>query len=123
MRFTIAPATPAVRPGIYNAVLTQIEERSGENGPYLLWHFELANGGGVLRRPTSTRFGPQSNARKIIEALTGEELLAGQTVEAEDLIGRPCRLVVGTATLPDGRRVARIEQVVPADHDFPLPPF
>ena len=116
MRFTIAPAAPAVRPGIYNAVLIKIEERANGNGPFLLWHFELPDGAGTLKKPTSLKLGPQSNARRVIEALLGEPLAVGQTVEAEDLIGRPCRLVVGTATLADGRMVSRIERVLPADN-------
>jgi hypothetical protein len=116
MRFTVTPTAPAVKPGVYDAILTQVEERTSENGPYLLWHFELANGGGTLKRPTSTKFGPQSNARQIVEALLGEPLAVGQVIEVEDLLGRPCRLVVGTATLADGRKVSRIERVLPADN-------
>lgn len=115
VRLIVPPSHQPLKPGVYEAVLTGVEERTGQNGDYLQWSFEIAGTHGqVVKRPTSTSFGPQSNARKFVEAVLGRPLEVGEVIEADDLVGHACQVVIETATLPDGKQVNRVTAVLPA---------
>lgn len=119
--FVVPPSHSLLKPGVYKAILTGVEEKTGPNGAYLAWLFEVAGANGqVLKRPTSTNFGSQANARKFAEALLGRSLEVGESVESDDLVGRECQVIIEHATLPDGRTVARIASVLPLAGGVPF---
>jgi hypothetical protein len=107
--------------GVYAGRLVDVEERLKDDRPYLLWSFAIVTRDGERRvfRPSSTSFGRGAVARDIVEALLGRPMADGETVDADELLERPCRLVVQVAVDGQGRPVNRITAVLPADE----PPF
>jgi hypothetical protein len=107
--------------GVYPARLVDVEQREKDGRPYLLWTFaiEMKDGERRVFRPTSTSFGRGAVARDIAEALLGRPLADGETVDADELLERPCRVVVQAAVDGQGRPVNRVAAVLPAD----APPF
>jgi hypothetical protein len=122
LRFTATASERKPLPaGMYPARLADVEQREKDGRPFLLWVFavQTKDGERKLSRPTSTTFGRGSVARDIVEALLGRPMADGETVDADELLDRPCRVVVQVAVDGQGRPVNRITAVLPADE----PPF
>ncbi len=115
-----------VKPGVYDAIITAIEERERDGGRYLVWQFEVKYAGNKttkVRRPTSMSFGPKSLARAFAEAALGRKIRDGESIDTEDLVGLPVRFVIARATRPDGTETNRVETLLPAERDADETPF
>lgn len=118
MKF-VAKSYETPQAGLYSAILRDVEERTTDDGRmYYLWRFEIETRTGktIVSKPTSTSSGPRSTARSIVEALLNRELEPGEEVELEDLLDKPCAIVVERAFRADGTEVARVSSVFPEDY-------
>jgi len=109
-----------LKPGIYDAVITEVVAKERDGRPFLLWTFEVRHAGDKttrVRRPTSLHFGPRSMARAIAEAALGRKVRPGESIDTNDLVGCRVQVTVGRAIRPDGQEVNRIEQVLPAEDE------
>ena len=109
-----------LKPGVYEAVITGIEERERDGQPYLLWSFEVRyapQGTTVVRRPTGLKLGPRSLTRAFVEAALGRPVRDGEKVDTDTLVGAKVRVVVNRITRPDGSEANRIESVLPVEED------
>lgn len=90
MRTAIATDAEAVEPGIYNVTLKSINDGVGQYGDFYDWTFSVAgpNGSVEVSRRTSTLFTPNANARKFAQALLGRDVMKGEAVDLDDLVGR-----------------------------------
>lgn len=118
MKFVVREYAPIPR-GTYRARLVDIEQRERDGRGYLLWSFEVVFRGDRRRifRPTSTSFGPSSIARGFVEAILNRDLGAGEEVDALDLLGLECDVVLDVVQDAAGRAVNRVLAVLPADAD------
>jgi hypothetical protein len=118
MAFT-APNYKLVDPGVYDAVIDNIEEKTAADGRvYALWAFKVVDDYGdtvIVKRPTSLNFGPKSTARKFAEAALGRPIRPGETIEYRDLIGQQLRIIVTRTTDAQGtERNAVSDEAMPA---------
>jgi hypothetical protein len=118
MPITGTAYTPAVAPGIHQAVITKIEDVESKTDPgsfFRGWEFTLSDGSGLtVRASSSLATSPKSKGGKWIAALIGHPLGVGETVE---LIGMHCTIVVGlkdngyetveTVAAPDAKNKAK----------------
>ena len=108
--------------GVYDAVVQKIEERTSDafGGSYLHWTWTARNRAGEevpFTATSSTNFGPQAKARKWVHALLGNELTKAEArtgVDLDQLIGLPCKLVIGIVERESGT-FNSVESVLPAD--------
>lgn len=115
-----------LKPGVYDAIITAIEVRERDGGRYLVWQFEVKYAGTkttTVRRPTSMSFGPKSLARAFVEAALGRKVRDGESIDTDDLVGLPVRVVIARATRPDGTETNRVETLLPAEQDADEAPF
>lgn len=106
-----------LKPGVYDAVITAIEERDRDGSKYLVWQFEVQHAPGKttrVRRPTSMSFGPKSLARAFAEAALGRKIQDGESIDTDDLVGHPVQVVITRGTRSDGEPTNKIESVLPA---------
>lgn len=111
-----APTTTVISAGLYPAVLADVQLAEGVTGPYLVWSFGINTEGAevVLPLPTSTKVGPGTTARRLIETLLRRRVLEGETIAVGALQGTHCQIVV-TVVERDGTGLAnRIVNVLPA---------
>jgi hypothetical protein len=108
-----------LKPGLYEGMLTAIEERSSDNGEYLRWAFTIDDEGDEVEVSalSSTKFSPTAKARKYAESLLGRTIKNGEELAPAALYGCKCRLLVTIDTLSDGGTVNRVEQVLPWKQD------
>jgi hypothetical protein len=105
-----------IRSGLYPAEMMGLEFVEGVTGPFLQWLFRLTVDGEelVLPLPTSTKVGPGTTARRLIETLLGRRVTEGETVAIGALQGTSCQILV-TAVHRDGSGPAnKIAGVIPA---------
>jgi hypothetical protein len=118
MPFT-APNYKLVDPGVYDATIESIEEKTASDGRvYVLWSFRVVDDFGdtvIVKRPTSLNFGTKSIARRYAEAALGRPIRPGETIEYRDLIGQQLRIIVTRTTDAQGtERNAVSDEVMPA---------
>ncbi len=109
-----------LKPGVYDAVVTEIAVKERDDRKFLVWTFELQYAPGKttrVRRPTSLSFGPKSTARAFAEAALGRKVRDGEQVDTDDLVGLPVQVVVTRGTRADGEETNRVESVLPAKTD------
>src|SRR3972149_5287990 len=91
---------PLIPEGEYKAVFTKYEEKKAlAYGDALRIDFEIKEGdfnGTVLNTLVSERLSPKSRFGKLVSALTGQPLKAKDGVDLDELLGKPCSIVVGT---------------------------
>jgi hypothetical protein len=104
-----------LQPGLYQAMLIAIEERSSDNGAYLRWTFTIDHEADEVEVSalSSTKFSPTAKARKYAEALLARPIKEGEELAPAELYGCKCQVVVTIDTLTDGGTVNRVEQVLP----------
>lgn len=107
---------PLVAEGEYTVEVVNVEEKEGQNAPYLSWEFKIVGGkfdGAKLYNNTS--LAPQAlwNLRGTLEALGLEVPDDDTDMELEDLIGKTCGVEVGHE-MYDGKKMARITDIHPA---------
>jgi hypothetical protein len=111
-----APTTTVISAGLYPAALANVQVAEGVTGPYLVWRFEINTEGAeiVLPLPTSTKVGPGTAARRLIETLLGRRVTEDETIAVGMLQGAPCQILV-TVVHRDGSGPAnKIASVIPA---------
>jgi hypothetical protein len=118
MPFT-APNYKLVDPGVYDAVIDTIEEKTAPDGRvYVLWSFRVVDDFGdtvIVKRPTSLNFGPKSIARRYAEAALRRPIRPGETIEYRDLIGQQLRIIITrTADVAGNERNSVSDEVMPA---------
>ncbi len=100
--------------GTYPAKLTRIEEsdQPGPYGDFLTWTFQAEVDGSTadVTGRTSTSFRPSTKARNWYEALLGTQLVKGDAVDFDLVIGTPCLLRVSTVEKDKGT-FNRIESI------------
>ncbi len=98
----------------YEAVLTKVEEATGDKGPFIKWRFEvsLQGEGRTLTGVSPANIDAGSRTRAWAENLSGRTIRDGEEVDLERLVGRSCKLELSVFTLDDGRKVNRVERVL-----------
>ncbi|MBN1890347.1 MAG: hypothetical protein JW850_20300 [Thermoflexales bacterium] len=103
--------------GEYNAVITDLEETSGEYGPQVKVKFTLTDpdqAGNELTAWASATFTPKSKLYGWTRAAFGADIPKTYNFNSDDLINRPVRLVVIRKTKDDGSEFNRVDGVLPA---------
>ncbi len=103
--------------GCYPALLENIEEREGSTGRYCRWVFAAQSPQGdpiPVAGLTSLRSGPKAKGRQWVEAILGSKMKAGEEIDLDELVGKPCRVQVTVVDLEDGGRFNRVEKVLPS---------
>lgn len=104
---------PEIADGLYPAKFKGVEDyQSALYGDGYRWLFDVTVEDTVetLDRLTSTSMGPKSTNRKIIAAIVGRQLEVGESVEINDYIGKPCRVMVKN---PDEGGWPKITDILP----------
>jgi hypothetical protein len=118
-----------LKPGLYPASVVAIEEREGDHGEYLIWHFVVHDERGQeinVSTLSSAKFSPQAKARKFAEAILQRTIRNGEELEPAQLYSESCQILVTVEPLADGGSRNSIEQVLPArteeqdDEDVPF---
>jgi hypothetical protein len=113
-----------LKPGVYDAVITEVAVKERDDRKFLVWAFEVQYAGNKttrVRRPTSMSFGPKSTARAFAEAALGRKIKDGEQVDTDDLVGLPVQVVITRGTRSDGEETNRVESVLPAKAEDELP--
>ena len=95
------------------ASITQIEsqfkdQRTGQPQQQFQWDFDLVDGGSQ-RGWTGITMSSRSNFGKWVRAIMGE---IPDTLDTDDLIGKPCRLSIVVKTRDDGTEYNKIDNVL-----------
>jgi hypothetical protein len=119
--------TAKLDPGVYPAQLVAIEERSGDRGDYLMWHFAILDQDDPnieITALSSMKFTPQAKARQYAQAILNRSIKPGEEVKAAQFQGEFCQLVLSVETLDDGSTVNRVQQILPllrkTEEDVPM---
>ena len=105
-----AEAPEPIPEGVYKAVLKDIEEGSGEYGPYVKFTFEIVDGDykGTTRNCVAsknlskTKSGKASKLYDYVKALTKKTPVTGEEIELDSLKGKECQIIVSDGELKDG---------------------
>lgn len=108
----------ALADGLYDGRFVDVEEKEGDKGAFLIWHFEVMlpdEGRWVeVSGVSSTKFSSQAKGRQWLDALLPEPLESGEELDFSDLKNKACQLYLVTATTAKGATVNRIDRVIPA---------
>lgn len=111
--------------GEYSAVISSLEETTGEYGPQLKIKFLLtdpAYAGNELTAWASATFTPKSKLYGWTRAAFGVDTVPKTyNFNSDDLVNRPVRLVVVRKTKEDGSEFNRVDGVLPAAPVTPAP--
>lgn len=107
---------PLVAEGEYSVEVANVEEREGQNAPYLAWEFKVVGGkfdGAKLYHNTS--LAPQAlwNLRGLLEAVGVDVPDDDVDMDLEDFVGKTCGVVIEHETY-EGKKQARITDIHPA---------
>ena len=94
--------------GTYTATVASIYPAEGKFGPQLEWKFAL-DPEGAMKAWTSQAYSPKSKLFAWARAILGE---APETLDTDDLIGKPVRLSVLTKTHDDGSEYNKVDAVL-----------
>jgi hypothetical protein len=126
MVIMLKPKTPTVAPkvadGIYPATLTKVTSLSNSYGQRIGFEFTLDTGEKIMRS-TSPVLSDKGQLTNVLQGLLGrdltrEEIEAG--VDAEELLGTCCQVLVVKSKSKAGAIFSNIEKVLPAQHKMPL---
>ncbi len=96
MPFTASAYIPSIKPGLYQAICTDTEEKANPKDPtniFRVWHFQLTDGSlRTVDGTSSLLTSGTSKGGKWSVALIGHQPVAGEEVAPE---GKPCTIVVG----------------------------
>jgi hypothetical protein len=117
-----AQAPDPIPEGLYKATVKNVEEGSGEYGDYLKFIFEISEGKqkGVERNLIASKKlskstnGKSSKLYGVVKALNKESLEEGQEVIFDNLVGKPCQILVKDGKEVDGIMFQNITEVMPA---------
>ena len=107
---------PLVAEGEYNVEVVAVEEREGQNAPYLAWELKVVGGkfdGAKLYHNTS--LAPQAlwNLRGLLEAIGVDVPDDDTDMDTDDFLGKTCGVVIEHETY-EGKKQARITDIHPA---------
>ncbi len=95
MPFTATAYIPSIKPGPYQAVCTEVEDKVNPKDTtqeFRVWHFQLSDGSlRTIDGTSSLATSPKSKGGKWAAALIGHQPEAGELVEPE---GKPCTIIV-----------------------------
>ncbi len=95
MPFTATAYIPSIKPGIYQAVCTEVEEKTSPKDPtnvFRVWHFQLTDGSlRTIDGSSSLSTSVKSKGGKWAAALIGHAPVDGELIAPE---GRPCTVIV-----------------------------
>lgn len=108
--------------GLYKATVKQIEEGTGTFGDYLKFIFEISEGEnkGVTKssiaskKLTRSKSGKASKLYDYVEAITKVTPTAGEDLDIEQLLGKPCQILVKNDKEKDGITYQSISMVMPS---------
>lgn len=109
------PAAVTVPDGIYKAKLSKVNQFSNVYGQRIGFEFTLESGEKVMRS-TSPVLSPKGQLLNVLTGLLGRDLSREemeQGVDAEELVGTYCMVVVKRATSKAGQEFSNIETVLP----------
>lgn len=103
-------AEQTLEDGTYPATLLSIEERDTVHGERLLWKFEVTHEGQRLEKDgwTSMSNSERGNLVKWAGAILGS---VGESLDTDDLIGKPCTVVIETYEDKDGNERDKVKNV------------
>lgn len=103
-------AEQTLEDGSYPATLLSIEEKETIHGERLLWKFEVQHEGSRLEKDgwTSTSNSERGNLVKWAGAILGG---VGESLDTDDLIGKPCTVVVETYEDKEGNERDKVKNV------------
>lgn len=102
---------PNVKPGIYQAVVTNVAEKAAKDDPtniFRVWDFTLLDGRSVSGS-SSMQTTPKSKGGKWLAAIFGHAIAVDETVEP---VGMRCTIIVATK---DTTGYEYVETVAPPD--------
>ncbi len=114
-----APTGATVLDGIYRAKLSKVTAFENVYGRRVGFEFELEDGQKIMRS-TSPVLSPKSQLLNVLTGLLGRDLTREemeQGVDAEELVGTYCMVVVRQSTSKAGQVFSNIEAVLPVKND------
>lgn len=109
-------AAPKVADGIYPATLTKVTSFSNVYGQRIGFEFTLASGEKIMRS-TSPVLSEKGHLTNVLQGLLGRDLTRTEIeggVDAEDLVGTCCQVLVVKSKSKAGAVFSNIEKVLPA---------
>ena len=109
-------AAPKVADGIYPATLTKVTSFSNVYGQRIGFEFTL-NTGEKIMRSTSPVLSEKGHLTNVLQGLLGRDLTREEIeggVDAEDLVGTCCQVLVVKSKSKAGAAFSNIEKVLPA---------
>lgn len=96
--------------GSYPATLLNIEEKETIHGERLLWTFEVQHKGSRFEKDgwTSQSNSERGNLVKWAGAILGD---IGESLDTDDLIGKPCTVVIQTFEDKEGNERDKVKNV------------
>lgn len=110
-----APTAVKVPDGIYKAKLSKVNQFSNVYGERIGFEFTLESGEKVMRS-TSPVLSDKGQLANVLRGLLGRDLTREemeQGVDAEELVGTYCMVVVRQSTSKAGQVFSNIEAVLP----------
>lgn len=107
-----------VEMGTYAAVVETILEEEGKYGPQLRFNFRIVDSDVALVAWAKAIYSSSSKLGKWTQAILGEQ---PDMFDSDDLIGKPCRIVVLVKQREDGTEYNKIDDVLPARKQKPRP--
>jgi hypothetical protein len=112
MPFTATAYIPSIKPGIYQAVCTEVEEKTSPKDPtnvFRVWHFQLTDGSlRTIDGSSSLSTSVKSKGGKWAAALIGHAPVDGELIAPE---GKPCTIIVA---IKETTGYEYVENVAPA---------
>lgn len=109
-------AAPKVADGIYPATLTKVTSFSNVYGQRIGFEFTLDSGEKIMRS-TSPVLSEKGHLTNVLQGLLGRELTRAEIeggVDAEELVGTCCQVLVVKSKSKAGAVFSNIEKVLPA---------
>lgn len=113
------PTAVKVPDGIYKAKLSKVNQFSNVYGERIGFEFTLESGEKVMRS-TSPVLSDKGQLANVLRGLLGRDLTREemqQGVDAEELVGTYCMVVVRQSTSKAGQVFSNIEAVLPVKND------
>ena len=109
-------AAPKVADGIYPATLTKVTSFSNVYGQRIGFEFTLDTGEKIMRS-TSPVLSEKGHLTNVLQGLLGRDLTRAEIesgVDAEELVGTCCQVLVVKSKSKAGALFSNIEKVLPA---------
>jgi hypothetical protein len=110
----------ALEAGLYLARVAEVQGLQTQYGPAVRFWFEVLAGEEKVRVPgiANAKLSRGSKLRAWVEALLGRQLQHGEELDAEQLVGKPCKVALGVR---DGHnRVEHVYSRTVVQDEFPF---